>query len=73
MIFFKGGFWGESVTDIFTMHDCAILLSIYRKNKIVARISESGKFIEHQGGVRQKSQSETPSALLMELTHLQSF
>ena len=73
MIFFKGGFLGESVRDIFTMHDCAILLTIYRKNKNVARISQSGKFVEHQGDARQKSQSETPSALLMELTHLQSF
>ena len=73
MIFFKGGFLGESVRDIFTMHDCAVLLSIYRKNNIVACMSQSGKFVEHQRGARQKSQTENPSALFMELTHLQSF
>ena len=73
MIFFKGGFLGELVRDIFTMHDCALLLSIYRKNKIVARISQSGKFVEHQEGARQKSQTATPSALFVKLTHLQSF
>ena len=73
MIFFKGGYLRESVRDIFTMHDCVILLSIYREKKIVARISQSGKLVEYQGGAPQKSQTATPSALFMELTHLQSF
>ena len=61
MKFFKGGFLGLWVKDIFTMHDCVSFLSIYRKNKIVVCISPSGKFVEHIGGARQNSQTETPS------------
>ena len=36
------------------MHDCNIVLSIYRKNKIVACVSLPWKFVELQGGSRQK-------------------
>ena len=32
---YYGVFLGESVRDIFTMHDCDNFLSIFRENKIV--------------------------------------
>ena len=43
---FKGGLLEGSVRDIFMMHDCAIVLSICRKNKIVVCVSPSGKLVE---------------------------
>ena len=65
---FKGGFLGELVRNIFVVHSCVIFLSIYHKNKIVVCISLSGELVEHQGGARQKSQTEASSALLTEWT-----
>ena len=50
---FKGGLLEEAGRHIVTMHDCAIALSIYHKNKIVAYVSPSGKLVGHQEGERK--------------------
>ena len=41
---------------------------IYPKRKTLAYVIASEKLVEHQGGTRQKSQTEASSALLTEWT-----